>query len=295
MKKALIIALCLLVLGCARTPTGDFIEGNEDQVINCGDCDDGDKCTTDICAGENKTCTNIPIRRCCGNNQCEIGETCLTCVPDCGECYTMVKFQKDVNKLYDRKIFFTPNKAVGKSFGEATSPDYDFYDSTYVTVIEMKNEEKFFLTFKDFGDFVRDIAEARFDKFTAKIAELYPEQDYELVTNYSIEVTGTLGGDMIVYGQWAKIYKKFRSCAICNINNESYETLRLDEPVIEGVVYIRCAPDLAAAFYSNQPQMLEKFWTNLDEEEYDAQVETWLDREARGAYDEAATMLGYCS
>ncbi len=297
MKKILLsMLLCVLLIGCANKDS-DSITGSavaSDQLINCPDCDDGNKCTTDICSSEKGECVYVPVRKCCGNGNCEAGESCFTCDADCGECYTLSQFQRDVNRVYEKKIFFTPNKAIGKKFGEATSPYYDFYDSTYVTVIELKNEEDFITSFKDFEEFIAELGEARFSKFNSEIERIYSPHDYIAVTNYSTEVTGALGGDMIIYSQWARMYKRYRSCAICNNYNQSYETKSLVEPVMEGLVYIRCAPNLIAAFYSNQPQMLEKFWTNLKEEEYDAQVQTWVDREARGAYDEASLMLNYC-
>jgi len=48
-----------------------------------GGCDDLNFCTTDTCL--NGECTSTPIKPCCGNNQCEAGETMSTCVLDCAE------------------------------------------------------------------------------------------------------------------------------------------------------------------------------------------------------------------
>ncbi|VVB80900.1 Uncharacterised protein [uncultured archaeon] len=46
-------------------------------------CDDLNFCTTDAC--QNGICIHTPITPCCGNNQCEAGETQTTCVLDCAE------------------------------------------------------------------------------------------------------------------------------------------------------------------------------------------------------------------
>jgi hypothetical protein len=125
--------------------------------------------------------------------------------------------------------------------------------------------------------------------------EAYTIDDYEFIGNYSIDVSGTLAGDMVNYKYWAKIYQKFRSCAICNNENKSYETKSLIDPVLDATVYIRCTPSLVIGVYSNQQQMLDKFWTNLDEDEYDTQIAKWLDTETRGAFDEASALLEKCT
>ncbi|MBW2984011.1 hypothetical protein KY361_02765 [Candidatus Woesearchaeota archaeon] len=295
MKKILVILLCILLLGCAEK-TSNSITGyaiKDAQEINCADCDDGDKCTTDICSGEDNACEHVPIRRCCGNEQCELGETCFTCEEDCGSCYTMEQMQKDINKIYGRKIIFTKNKVIGKTYGEVASTDYDFYDSTYVTVIEIKNNDKFFSSLKDFQDFIEGIGKRRFEHFESRLAEQYSEDEYEFITNYTVELTGTLSGDIAGYSYWAKAYKVFYSQPLDNVRG--YKTTRLTDPILDSALYVRCAPNLVAGFYSNQPQMLERFWNNLDEEEYDAQIKTWLSREAYGALDEATALIAYCS
>lgn len=296
MKKLIIVLLCILLLGCAITPTqNETTEVPGEQVINCPDCDDGDKCTTDICAGEEKKCIHVPIKKCCGDGECEDGETCLSCEEDCGKCYSLQQLQKDTYKIYGRKIILTKNRVIGKANGEVLSDDYDFYDSAYITAIEIKDKENFLLSFEDFKNFTEGIANARFDAFLSKITKDYPKEDYVFTANYTTEVTGAAFGDMIEYNYWAKTYKIFRSCAICNIRNESYETIRLADPVLDSMVYLRCTPSLVIGVYSNQPQMLEKFWTNLNEEEYDAQMTTWMRIRVRGAFDEATLLLELCS
>ncbi len=44
-------------------------------------CDDFNSCTTDIC--ENNECAHVDIIPCCGNGNCEQGESKLTCSMDC--------------------------------------------------------------------------------------------------------------------------------------------------------------------------------------------------------------------
>jgi hypothetical protein len=47
----------------------------------CGDCDDGNPCTTDRCIDE--VCTHQPITPCCGNDICESSENSESCPADC--------------------------------------------------------------------------------------------------------------------------------------------------------------------------------------------------------------------
>ncbi|MFC1704886.1 hypothetical protein ACFLZ6_00985 [Nanoarchaeota archaeon] len=299
MKRLIVILLCILLIGCAKSPsetvTGNFAKDIADQEINCNDCNDDDKCTTDICAGEEKKCIHVPIKRCCGDGNCEDGETCISCEQDCGKCYSLQDLQLDINKIYKRKSALAKNRVIGKINGEVLSEDYDFYDSVFITAILIKDQKDYLRSHNDFKEFIERIAKDRFGAFTADLEEDYPEGEYEYIANYSITETGTLTGEMLEFGYWAKIYQKFRSCAICNNDNESYETKKLVDPLLDGLVYIRCTPSLVIGIYSNQPQMLEKFWTNLDEDQYDAQITNWIDNEVRGAFDEAASLLDACT
>jgi hypothetical protein len=296
MKRLLVaILICFLLVGCSK---GNLITGgttvDTEQIINCGDCDDGNKCTTDICAGdEQKTCLYVPITRCCGNDKCDKGESCLNCEEDCGKCYTLAQLQRDANKVYDRNVAFTQNKVVAKRYGEVISPDYDFYDSTFLTAIFITNDDLYLSDYEDFKDFVVRLTKARFNNFQTKLADNYPSKDYRFVANDSLKHTASLMGDMIIYNYWAKIYRKYRS--LPNIRNESYETESLDDPALDATVYIKCSHNLVLGLYSNQPQMLDRFWTNLDEGAYETQIQKWLDLEARGAADEATKFLDYCT
>ncbi len=52
-----------------------------DITTGCGNCNDGNLCTTDKC--ENNKCVNEVIHPCCGNNRCEVGEDYQSCRADC--------------------------------------------------------------------------------------------------------------------------------------------------------------------------------------------------------------------
>jgi hypothetical protein len=163
------------MIGCATDPTEETTEDSEeDQEVNCGDCDDGNKCTTDICSGEKKECIHVAIKRCCGDSMCEEGETCMTCEEDCGKCYDLQNLQRDLNRIYKRKSALAMNRVIGKRYGEVLSPDYDFYDSVFITAIDIKEKENFLGSFEDFEAFIERIGKDRFDAFIAEIGEAYP-------------------------------------------------------------------------------------------------------------------------
>ena len=296
MKKITVVLLCIFLLGCAGIKPTDIIGSvvKDPQTVNCAECDDGNKCTTDICVGEEKKCEYVRINKCCGDNRCDSGETCLTCKSDCGECYTIDQLQKDINRVYDRNPTLAKNRVIGKVYGEVPSTDYNFYDSTHVTVIEIKNTNKLLSTYEDFKEFVEEIAALRFEYFESRIAELYIEDEYEVEAGYSVEPTGSLSNDdILAYSYWAKITKVFYSEPDDGVRG--FRSTRLDEPVLDSVLYVQCAPNLVIGFYSNQRQMLEKFWQNLEEDEYERQIVKWLERENLGALDEASDLLERCS
>lgn len=56
-----------------------------DQCVQCltsADCNDNNACTTDTCSAAG-TCSNALLVPCCGNNVCEVGESCSSCSADC--------------------------------------------------------------------------------------------------------------------------------------------------------------------------------------------------------------------
>ncbi len=60
------------------------VEAARELQLKCpGNCDDLNFCTSDACV--QGSCVNNPIVPCCGNHQCEPGETASSCLLDCGE------------------------------------------------------------------------------------------------------------------------------------------------------------------------------------------------------------------
>ena len=68
--------------------TGKREEVVIEQSPACPDsCDDNNPCTLDKCSEDTDfICVNEPIAPCCGNDECEKGETASTCADDCKAC-----------------------------------------------------------------------------------------------------------------------------------------------------------------------------------------------------------------
>ena len=94
----------------------------------CGDCDDGDACTEDLCVrGE---CLYRKVEPCCGNGKCEEGEGIGSCPDDCeqsSEDYdkmNVVKIKEKATELASQST-----KEAGEfcdAFSETKKKDYCF-------------------------------------------------------------------------------------------------------------------------------------------------------------------------
>lgn len=90
------IVMIMLLIGCqkAQEPVQPVPEpavvtpsGTPVQPKVCPSCDDGNNCTVDFC-GENTSfaCQYTALAPCCGNNDCQLGETHESCPADCIAC-----------------------------------------------------------------------------------------------------------------------------------------------------------------------------------------------------------------
>jgi hypothetical protein len=99
MKNILAIFVLILLVGCSGNIDGEVVnntsfeqnlepaEEDIEDIQKCLECDDGDKCTNDVCSEKTGyKCEHEPLDACCGNNVWEKGETFVTCAEDVPEC-----------------------------------------------------------------------------------------------------------------------------------------------------------------------------------------------------------------
>ena len=108
----LFIISIILVSGCTQNETS----GNNQQTPqgqSCPSCDDGNACTKDYCSNETAyRCRHDLIAPCCGNQQCEAGETYINCLSDCPKPRVSTKDPSEmVLKLEDLPSGFSINES----------------------------------------------------------------------------------------------------------------------------------------------------------------------------------------
>ncbi len=95
--RSFVVTVLPPVGGTSLSTCANGVRDSDEADIDCGGscspcglpartvcidaCDDGDPCTIDSCNSE--TCTHQPTSTCCGDLECELGETTRTCPQDC--------------------------------------------------------------------------------------------------------------------------------------------------------------------------------------------------------------------
>jgi hypothetical protein len=171
-----------------------------------------------------------------------------------------------------------------KIYDDINNSDYHFYDSTYVTIIQIVNPSIKLNSFDDFKGFMDEYAKKKFELFV-RMNE--PPTDYELIpSSFTTEHDGT-NGKIIEYNQRAKVFKLF-------VVKES-TSKQLQTPYGGVVLYIMCSPELIAAVYPNDIANAGTSWSSLKEPDYDAMHDNQLKADRDNAMEEADELLGLCS
>lgn len=110
----------------------------EPEVLECPDgCNDYNQCTTDRCV--EGVCKYQPFTPCCGNNQCEPGETAAACPQDCQQR----GYQKSevVNEITDRALEKSSNTNEAIDICKSLSRPYDTDQCIKEIAVEAKDYE----------------------------------------------------------------------------------------------------------------------------------------------------------
>ena len=114
--RRLLVVLLLVMVACSSLPEEQEVpQETPDEGPSCPDsCNDNNKCTEDTCSAlTNYQCAHMKITPCCGNSECESGETSKDCPEDCKAVES-----KTLNTLLD-------NQKRIKSYRYSTNEDTD--------------------------------------------------------------------------------------------------------------------------------------------------------------------------
>ena len=274
----ILLSIAILVSGCSGGVTGKAVACNKPYIQVgtecCLDKDDSSICDKDeVVIQEEKKVEEPPVTQ-------EV-----KAVETPARTYSLEQLKKDISTVYKKEVVFRDNKlGVNKIYDDINNSNYHFYDSTYVTIIQIANPSMNLNNFDEFKAFMDEYAKKKFELFVS--LNEHPS-DYEVIPIYFTKVHDGTNGKIIEYNQRAKVFKLF-------VGKET-TSKQLQTPYGGAVLYIMCSPDLVAAVYPNDIASAGTSWSSLKEPDYDAMLENQLKADRDNAMEEADELLGLCN
>lgn len=285
MKKLfLILILVIFVFGCSAKPEPAPIE----QTVAAPEktcpatCDDSNACTKDSCSSATEfECKNEKITPCCGDGACESDETCTSCEKDCGTCYSLENLKTDINTVYKKEVVYQENSLnkARKDYENTADSSMNYYSSTYITIFEIKDKQKYISTPDEFKTLIKDLSNKKVELMAKLLPATYPKETYSFSAKPEVSVLEDSSSALMMKSiVWAEIKKGSK----------------FTDPEKSMSVYVYCRPDLFVEVFSRQPSTVETFWQNLDQTGYNEQYTRFTGREIGNILTDAAKISELC-
>jgi len=106
-------------------------------------CDDFDQCTADLCnAATNYQCVNQDIKPCCGNRQCDVGESYDNCPSDCDFVQQTATTVSTVRDVIDEVTNLAGNPGEAQLYCDGIEKA-SYKDSCFTTLAKETNTNSF--------------------------------------------------------------------------------------------------------------------------------------------------------
>jgi len=220
----------------------------------------------------------------CGNGVCDELESCI-CNIDCGECADFAKVEKIIIDAYRKKyISFEEGNGDLKinKYNDLSDEKYNYYSSSIALILEIKNEEDYVY---DDEAFFEELTSLRLLNLKRVLLEERPFNEYKHKFNSSLIERSSGIYTSNVWSEEQEVYDVIYGV----------EKMKIVDPVYSVVIFLKCNPKYIIALNSNNKPPQDKFWPNLEIEEYREQLVRYLDNVANYELAEAERIQELCN
>jgi len=278
-KKILILSLLLLLVACGNEVSESTKEIPKDITPKCpSSCDDNNVCTIDSCSSEtNYQCVHEGNETCCGDGLCNNKENSDSCREDCPIEVNLESLKEEINEIYSRKDRFDKNKLKfqHREFLKEDFDKYEYYDSTFVLIIKVIDEELKEKMNDNFEVFLEDYAAEKYVQF---LKESFSTS--RLITDQG-NYTDTHDEDLYEFAYYGKEYNNLGE---------------LQGWFNNAIIYYKCTDDMFVEVYSKSFSDVDfPDWNILTEQEMKEALFSSLSAKRNNALEEAGKIKEFCN